>query len=425
MKEPLLPDNEPARLHALRSLDILDKAPDPALDELTRLASAIAHTPIALISLIEQDRQVFRSRCGIDDDSAPRATSFCGHAIHGSEPFIIEDAHEDARFFDNPLVLGPPHVRFYAGIPLTVRQHRIGTLCVVDRVARELPAEKIEALQSLARHVESYLELHHRLFQGQVQALEQARSQRQVIDELHQSRELQERLSALVVHDLRSPLTVIMGNIRLLEMETPATPLTRTAVRDVVHSVEIMNGMLADLLDIGRSSNDRLIFKPQEFDIRALVERTCERMRPVLRAEDFTLDVRIKLRDSTIQGGPDLIRRVLQNLLDNGLKYAPRGSELVVQVTDLGDPPDGIRLTVSDSGPGVPDLYKERIFEAYARLDREATRHSRASRGLGLAFCRLAVESHGGTIWVEDRPGGGSQFCVELPRTVPHDSPAT
>jgi anti-sigma regulatory factor (Ser/Thr protein kinase) len=156
--------DETARLAALRQYRILDTEPERAFDDLALLASHICGTPIALISLVDADRQWFKARKGIAVAETSRAVSFCSHAIEQHGLFIIHDAREDERFRDNPLVTDGPFVRFYAGAPLLTRDgHALGTLCVIDSVPRTLTPGQREALDALRRQVEAQLELRRNL----------------------------------------------------------------------------------------------------------------------------------------------------------------------------------------------------------------------------------------------------------------------
>jgi GAF domain-containing protein len=155
-----IPANEAERVNALRGYAILDTAPEEGFDDLTHLASFICGTPIALISLVDEDRQWFKSKVGFEPSQTPREHAFCAHAIMSNELFVVTDASRDPRFAANPLVLGEPRIRFYAGAPLTDPDgHNLGTLCVLDRVPRQLNPEQVACLRTLGRQIMAQITL--------------------------------------------------------------------------------------------------------------------------------------------------------------------------------------------------------------------------------------------------------------------------
>lgn len=195
---PAKPANEKQRLETLRGYEILDTEPEAAFDDLTFLASYLCETPVALISLVDADRQWFKSKVGVSVLETSRDIAFCASAILQPDLFIVPDATQDERFADNPLVAADPKIRFYAGAPLMTQGQALGTLCVVDRVPRELLPEQLEALRALSRQVVAQLDL------------------RRNLQQLKQALETRGRVEAEKDRSLRD-LQVALANIRTLE----------------------------------------------------------------------------------------------------------------------------------------------------------------------------------------------------------------
>lgn len=223
--------NEPARLDALQRYRILDTEPERAFDDLTALASLICGTPIALITLIDENRQWFKSRVGISVTETSRSVAFCAHAIQQRDLFIVPDAQNDARFQENPFVRDEPHIRFYAGAPLiTPDGHALGTLCVLDTVARTLTESQTWALDALRRQVQSQLELRRNLAD---------------LEKSLAARDRAEAEQAALVHGLRESLdhvTTLSSLIPFcstceLNMVIPADPAAIPQVAEGVHQL--------------------------------------------------------------------------------------------------------------------------------------------------------------------------------------------
>ncbi|MEW6020930.1 MAG: sensor domain-containing phosphodiesterase [Pseudomonadota bacterium] len=158
MQRPQIPVDEAKRLAALYATELYGTAPEEAFDRITRLAARLFDVPTVLISLVGSDTQWFKSRCGMDAQSGPRETSFCGHAILSDQPLVVEDATLDERFADNPSVIGAPHIRFYAGVQLySVERAKLGTLCVIDSRPRTMGEDELEELYELGRMVEELI----------------------------------------------------------------------------------------------------------------------------------------------------------------------------------------------------------------------------------------------------------------------------
>jgi len=199
--------NEAARLKALHAYHILDTDPEQAFDDLTLLASQVCGTPIALITLVDEKRQWFKSKIGIDVDETARNISFCSHAIEQPGLFVVPDTLSDGRFRDNPMVVSEPHIRFYAGAPLLTRDgDPLGTICVVDSKPRVLTDDQRAALNALRRQAESQLELRRKL------------------DELRLAIDGLEKLGSLLPYCSRCALNITI----------PADPAAMTTVGDGV-----------------------------------------------------------------------------------------------------------------------------------------------------------------------------------------------
>jgi GAF domain-containing protein len=160
----LIQNNDAERVAALQKYDILDSEPEKAFDDLALLASYICKTPIAWISLIDEDRQWFKSKIGVSISETPRDIAFCNVAIQQPDVFVVPDTLQDERFRNNPLVVSDPRIRFYAGAPLVSEEgYALGTLCVVDRTPREFTTEQEEALKALSRLVLAQMEFRRNL----------------------------------------------------------------------------------------------------------------------------------------------------------------------------------------------------------------------------------------------------------------------
>ena len=216
MERPRIPLNEAQRLAALHATRLLGSAPEETFDRITRTAARLFDVPIALVSLVDKDRQWFKSRTGLDACETPREVSFCGHAILTDEPLVVPDAAEDARFIDNPLVTGSPHLRFYAGVQLySVERQKIGTLCIIDRKPRQLGPGELDALRDLARMVEQLV--YHRQLAMAAQSLSERQQDEEAGADKRGETAPSGELAWLVAHDLLTGLPNRQAMLRAIQ----------------------------------------------------------------------------------------------------------------------------------------------------------------------------------------------------------------
>jgi signal transduction histidine kinase len=225
-------------------------------------------------------------------------------------------------------------------------------------------------------------------------------------DELATLQRQKDELMALVVHDLKSPLAVMTMDAQFALQRGSLDPDLRDCLESIEGATEMMSRMVMNLLDISRAEDRALVLRRTPTNIDELVAGVARRLRRRAAEKRHRLEVRAE--PAVAEVDVDLLRRVLENLVDNACKYTPAGGAIALEVS----PRDGrVDLCVSDEGPGIPEHARERIFDKYAQLEGRRDVHS---RGLGLTFCKLAIEAHGGRIWVAENHPKGSRFCIAL-----------
>jgi signal transduction histidine kinase len=235
-------------------------------------------------------------------------------------------------------------------------------------------------------------------------------------DALLRAEEGKRRLTAMIVHDLRSPLSCVLANADYLLDAVGPNERLKEVLRDIHAVAERMHRMSLDLLDVFRSEEGALLPRLEPLDVTGLLGGVGPYLRWRARESRHQIIAENQTSIESILADKDLIRRVIENLVDNSTKYAPDGTDIRLEVSALDG--DRILFIVRDDGPGVPPEFRTKIFDPYARLQTNGPEGARGSCGLGLAFCRLAVEAHGGEIWVEDNLPAGSAFCFWIPRAV-------
>lgn len=373
-----VPDNEAGRIKALKEYQILDTGPEAKFDSLIQIAAFICNSSISLISLIDTDRQWFKAKIGLEDKETPRNISFCQYAILHEELFEVEDALEDDRFKNNPLVLGPPFIRFYAGAPLkTPEGYIIGTLCVIDQKPKKLDAKQKSILQVLADQVIANLEL--------------IKKNRELIRLSEKEEELQNSKSqffANMSHEIRTPVHGILGVTDLLA-ETKLLTEQEDYVQTIRKSGRLLLNLLNDILDFSKLESGRMTFENIAFDLMDLLREVFSL---------FEMDARIKNLEFKLESGkieslivvtdPNRLKQILVNLLSNAFKFTEKGSVIVeLSTKPIASKQVEIQIRVKDTGIGIPEPKLRELFQAYTQADTSVSRKY-GGTGLGLAISK-------------------------------------
>jgi two-component system NtrC family sensor kinase len=455
-----IPVNESERLKSLKLLDLLDSSFEERFDRITKIAQRLFDVPISTLSLMDSNREWFKSCQGLDVSEGPRAISFCGHAMLVDDLFVIPDTLADPRFRDNPMVIGKPYIRFYAGQSLIgPGGHKIGTFCIKDCKPRDFSREHLKLLKDLAiwaeielnskeltRAINERRENEKRL-NGMVIALQNSQAEvEQVQVQLWQSEKLASigQLAAGVAHEINNPVGFISNNMEILqEYVGNYTKILRTVegIKEHVDAgdVEKAKEGVAELRELEKEINLDYMMN----DVNNLFEHSnkgLERVRKIVLdlrtfareddAENMELIKMEEVMDSILSivhselkykgellkeyGATPLVRgnvqrlgQVFINLLVNAAQAIEEKGRIVIKTYCQ----DGyVCLDVSDTGRGISDENLKRIFDPFF-----TTKPVGQGTGLGLSVSNEIIKKHGGDIHVRSKAGEGTTFTVMLP----------
>lgn len=393
-------EQEAKRLQALQSYSVLDTLPEADYDHITKLASQICGTPVSLITLLDSDRQWFKSCTGLEISETPRNVAFCAHAIeHKDELMEVLDARNDVRFCENPLVTNEPGIQYYAGVPLVNPEgHALGTLCVIDFEPRQLTGIQKESLRSLAKHVSILLELRRANL-----VLEQSKTALQ--ERYHEL----EKFAYVVSHDLKSPLNNISSISESL-IQSYGKDLDPTAVRMMGYlheSSETLRSLIDGIL-MYYKNDDLLSAQTTSFDISLLINQVIN-----LYGQREHVFIQWNQQPAYIQTHRTALKQILINLVANAIKYNDK-AECFIEIR-FEKSPSHYTFSVKDNGRGIPETSFSRIFDLFETVDKPDN-NKQMGTGIGLATVKKLVQNLGGKIDLESEIGIGTTFYFTIAR---------
>ncbi len=414
------PANEADRIRSLEHLGILDSAPEAGFDDVVLLATTLCDTPIALVSLVDRERQWFKACIGLDVRETHRDLAFCAHAILApSDVLVVEDATLDPRFEHSALVLGPPYIRFYAGAPIISDAGLpMGTVCVIDTRPRSLSEPQRLALQALARQTASLMQLrmlneqHEQRAAALTQELEHAQGHNRTTERnLRHSQRVSSlgMLTASISHDFNNLLQALSASLQLIRMRArrPADVenLSDTGLQAVEHGRQLVSRLLSSV----RQDGPELIC----IDVSERLEAARDLLlRSVGNEMELSFD--LAARGWGVLCVEAQLHAAILNLLANArdAMSGPGKACITTQMESIEDDlrlPEGdyLVISVTDNGPGMPDELAKRIFEPFF-----TTKKTGLGTGLGLAQVQEFAVNAGGGVRVETSPGDGT--CMKL-----------
>ncbi len=399
MKNPDIPHNEDERLKALVDLNLLDSESNKRLNNLVYLASTITGCAVSLVSLVDRDRQWFLAKHGTNLDESPREVSFCGHAINQDEIFEIENALEDERFSDNPLVVNDPSIRYYAGKPLkTSDGYNIGTLCVIDRKPHKLDTVQKKQLEIIADEIMHIIE---------------ATKKRDHLNEVARSNTA---FVSSMSHELRTPLTSVLGYVDVLEEELAGVmnPSIKNTLKVLKSNSNYLLELIGDILDFSKLESNKLMQNKTMFSTKSFLRQTYNlvAINAINNNVTFNLDITQKV-PSRISTDSTLLKQIILNLLSNAIKFSK--NKTVQFNVDFDKHDKKLIVDVIDTGIGMDHVESEKIFHPFEQANASILENFKGT-GLGLAITKEISDLLGGTVeLVSTKLGVGSHFRLSLP----------
>ncbi|TBW29062.1 ATP-binding protein [Gramella sp. KN1008] len=402
MISPAVPTNEEKRFESVQKLDIIDSFAEETYDSITRLASEICGTPMALISIVGSDKNWFKSKLGTDIPETDREISFCGHAIlEPTELFEIQNAREDIRFKDNPFVIPEEDgIRFYAGVPILDEQGLpMGTLCVLDSKENCLSESQKSSLKALAKQVELLFE-----YRKKNQALEKLKN------DLDETNRILREFASTVSHDLKMPLAnmILTADILKAKYSSRMDEEGINYLNYLKHSGLTLSEYINGLLDYYSSSNLEADLN-QEFFLNDLLEDIID-----LLQIDQNCEINLPDNNLKIFGNSAALGQIFMNLISNSIKY--NSSDKIIIEIDCTENREFYNFSISDNGIGIPKERHTHIFDLFTTVA-DKDRQGKKGHGIGLSTVKKLVGSLGGNIRLTSEKDKGTHFEFSMRRS--------
>ena len=394
----LIPTNEVERLQRLKSYKILDTVAESMFDDLTSLTANLLDVPIVLISLLDEKRQWFKSKYGLEEPYTSRDISFCQYTIMDNQIFEVEDAIKDDRFKNNPLVTGDPGIRFYAGSPLEDKDGLvIGTLCAIDRKPRVLDNFQKESLSKISRTILKLIKL------------------RKESEDLKKIANARKDFLSQMSHEIRTPLNAIVGFNGLLS-ETDLNPIQKKYTSIVGSSCEHLMHLVNNTLDINKIESDQFTVERKSFNLHDTLKKCIELYRLMAESKDIHLtwehDFSIPKQ---LVGDANRLSQIINNLISNAIKFTKFGQvKLYTYLESIRSNEIVVNFKVKDDGIGISESKLDAIFEPFTQIEGIENSELKGS-GLGLYISKLLVNKMGGNITIDSVIGTGTTISFALP----------
>lgn len=389
-----------ARLRALKRLSLLDTPPEEVFDRITRLISKLVNVPVALISIVDKDRQFFKSQIGVAEPWAsrretPLSHSFCQYVVMSGNRLVVVDAREDPLLRNN-LAIPELDVIAYAGMPIASSEGQIlGSVCMIDSKPRDWTDDELAILEDLAGTVKIEIEL------------------REKLAELAEQNADLDAFAHTVAHDLRNPISVVSGFSELLQDNFSALPESTVSeyLTSIHASAEKMNSIVKALMSLAQVRQAQIEKKPLQME--TIVVEVQKRLAPMI--NEYQAELVIPESWPVALGYAPWVEEVLVNYITNALKYGGRPPRVALTATVQSD--GSIRFGVSDNGKGLTAEEQSKLFTPFTRLNQVKIE----GHGLGLSIVRRIVEKLDGEVGIQSEPGCGSVFTFTLPGFSPNE----